>query len=135
MRKDKIPKKLLTPLIIVFIGALLIYLGLRESTVYYYTIEEFKTNYQDLKDKTFRINGLVKDGSIVKINRPEDNLLFDLIDKDDNKSDSVQILYSGAVPDLLVDSAEVVVEGRPISLRKFKATTIITKCPSKYESK
>jgi cytochrome c-type biogenesis protein CcmE len=58
---------------------------------------------------------------------------FRLVDKD-NPGQSIWVDYKGAVPDTFKPGVEVIVEGglRPGASR-FSATTLITKCPSKYE--
>ena len=57
---------------------------------------------------------------------------FVLLDKDDVRQ-SVQVDYRGVLPDLFEEGAEVIVEGRLLDGGLFKATSLSTKCPSKYE--
>jgi len=57
---------------------------------------------------------------------------FTLQDKDD-PAKGVRVNYRGAVPDTFKPGAEVIVEGAFGRDRSFAATTLITKCPSKYE--
>lgn len=57
---------------------------------------------------------------------------FRLEDKD-NASQTIQISYSGAVPDTFKAGAEVIVEGGMGPEGRFQAKTLMTKCPSKYQ--
>jgi len=60
-------------------------------------------------------------------------VIFQLIDKD-NPGGTLRVSYRGAVPDAFKAGAEVIVEGGLDSVGKtFTATTLITKCPSKYQ--
>jgi cytochrome c-type biogenesis protein CcmE len=56
---------------------------------------------------------------------------FQLVDKD-NADLKLWVDYRGILPDTFQEGAEVIVEGslRPAA---FSATSLITKCPSKYE--
>ena len=58
-------------------------------------------------------------------------LSFLLEDKDD-KSKTMAVEYGGTVPDTFKEGVEVIVEGG-MSGSVFKAKTLITKCPSKYQ--
>ena len=42
--------------------------------------------------------------------------------------------YHGIIPDTFVDDADVVVEGSLADGGDFHATTLLAKCPSKYEA-
>ena len=59
---------------------------------------------------------------------------FYLQDKED-RSKVIRVRYSGAIPDLFAPGAEVIVEGgvNP-ETRVFMASTLMTKCASKYEA-
>jgi cytochrome c-type biogenesis protein CcmE len=56
---------------------------------------------------------------------------FRLTDKD-NVGLTLWVDYRGALPDTFREGAEVIVEGR-LQPAGFNATSLITKCPSKYE--
>jgi cytochrome c-type biogenesis protein CcmE len=57
---------------------------------------------------------------------------FTIRDKDGTAT--LPVDFSGIIPDTFVDDADVVVEGdrRPDGV--FVATTLLAKCPSKYEA-
>lgn len=56
---------------------------------------------------------------------------FRLQDKDDVRK-TIWVDYAGAVPDTFKPGVEVIVEGA-MQADRFKATTLMTKCPSKYQ--
>ena len=67
------------------------------------------------------------------IARPQNGLGADFSLHDlDHPEQSIHVSYSGALPDTFENGAEVIVEGRMES-SLFHATTLMTKCPSKYE--
>jgi len=58
---------------------------------------------------------------------------FHVLDKDD-PSKSIRVNYRGAVPDTFKPGVEVILEGSYTSgPPRFEATTLLTKCPSKYQ--
>ncbi|MFW5730923.1 MAG: cytochrome c maturation protein CcmE [Desulfonatronovibrionaceae bacterium] len=80
-----------------------------------------------------RLFGMVGNKDIV---RDKDSLgvAFNLVDKQD-KDKVIRVQYSGAVPDLFDSGVEVIVEGGlDPSRRVFMASSLMTKCASKYES-
>ena len=48
-------------------------------------------------------------------------------------SGSLPVLFKGVRPDLLVEDARAVVEGRYLTGGTFQATKVLLKCPSKYQ--
>jgi cytochrome c-type biogenesis protein CcmE len=46
----------------------------------------------------------------------------------------LQVIYRGVVPDVFGPHADVVVEGRLTSSDVFEASTLLAKCPSKFEA-
>ena len=53
----------------------------------------------------------------------------------DPKSQAVlPVDFTGIIPDTFVDDADVVVEGKRRDDGVFEATTLLAKCPSKYEA-
>jgi cytochrome c-type biogenesis protein CcmE len=54
--------------------------------------------------------------------------------KDKDGSAQLPVDFSGIIPDTFVDDADVVVEGNRRTDGVFEATTLLAKCPSKYET-
>lgn len=110
--------------------AILFGVGLKGSLVYYLTVSEFLDSGRrdDLGDH-FRVNGNVVEGSIVKTpGAPGARFLMS-----DGKR-QLPVAYAKETPDTFVDGSEVVVEGSLGADGTFVATTLLAKCPSKYEA-
>ena len=122
----------------VFAGALIIgaicylmFSGINDSMVYYYTVGELEAQSEELSGKGVRVSGHVLPGSINK-NSDGTRVEFIVFEKETDRQFSV--VYEGLIPDTFKDEAEVVVEGvfRP-DQKPFQANTLLAKCPSKYE--
>jgi cytochrome c-type biogenesis protein CcmE len=50
-------------------------------------------------------------------------------------SDTIDVTYTGQVPQTFGDNVQAVVTGKLVSQNKVVAESIVTKCPSKYEGK
>ncbi|MDZ7333691.1 MAG: cytochrome c maturation protein CcmE [candidate division KSB1 bacterium] len=123
-------KKLLIGGLIIFIVVVyLFWSGMKDSSVYFLTVDEFFAQAHQLEGKGTRINGEVVPGSI-QWDAPRLLLSFQLTDG--NKVLNVQ--HKGVAPDTFQEGLSVVVEGK-YENGTFNATQIMTKCPSKYEAK
>ena len=96
---------------------------------YYVTVAEF--NAKGAPASHFRVNGKVAVGSI---DRESSGRRVRFTIKDASGSATLPVDYTGIVPDTFVDNADVVVEGRRGEDGVFVATTLLAKCPSKYEA-
>jgi cytochrome c-type biogenesis protein CcmE len=119
----------------IIVGAVcyLMFSGIGDSMVYYYTVSELTAQARDVAGKGVRVSGYVAPGSVGRApGRSE--LRFLVFEKGSPKT--LPVVYGGIVPDTFKPNAEVVVEGvyRPEE-GVFYATTLLAKCPSKYESK
>ncbi len=129
-------QKIKIVLISIIFGALVIYMmfsSLKETTVYYHTVSEVLNKQIHGNPDGIRVSGVVKEGSIKKVN--DSNLyLFSILDNSTKKE--LKVKYKGIVPDNFKDNAPVVVEGKmDYDKNIFFANTILLKCPSKYEKK
>lgn len=118
--------------VVLFLGGLggLIYSGLDEGTVYFLNVGEALAMTPEKLGQA-RLFGTVAEDGIV--NEKGLGVSFKLIDKDD-KSKTIPVEYKGAVPDTFKPGVEVIVEGGVNPAKGvFKATTLMTKCPSKYQ--
>ena len=115
------------------VGAIcfLMFSGIDNSMVYYYTVSELQSKPGQLAGKGIRISGHVQPGSI---DRSADGtrVSFRIYEKATERV--LAVGFEGLIPDTFKDDAEVVVEGiyNP-SDPTFEATTLLAKCPSKYE--
>ena len=115
-------------LVVVAATGFLVYTGLTENMVYYYHVDEFLPKATSLSGEVIKVNGKVQNGSIHK---QQMNYSFIIHGSPQN---TIQVDYKGVVPDTFKDGSDVVCEGRyDPSARKFHATTLLAKCPTKYE--
>ena len=128
---QRISRKIVITVVLLVAGfAVLFSVGLKGSLVYYLTVSEFKDSGRrsDLGDN-FRVNGIVKAGSIQK-HQGAPGARFVLTDG----KQELPVVYNKEVPDTFVDGAEAVVEGALGTDGTFAAQTLLAKCPSKYEA-
>lgn len=104
-------------------------IGMKGSLVYYLTVSEFlESRRSDLGDN-FRVNGNVTPGSIQRTPGVP-GARFVMTDG----THSLPVVYARETPDTFVDGSEVVVEGSLHADGTFAASTLLAKCPSKYEA-
>jgi cytochrome c-type biogenesis protein CcmE len=123
-------KTALVSSILVVIAALgfLVYTGLTDNMVYYYHVDEFLPKASVLGGEIIKVNGKVKQGSIHKQEMDYSFLIHG------SPQNLVSVNFHGVVPDTFKDGSDVVVEGKyDPAAQKFHATTLLAKCPTKYE--
>ena len=125
-------KKFLIGGIILFLAiGSLGWVGFMNSATYYYEVADFLERQELLGSQSVRINGTVVPGSV---NTESGGLGISFTIKDVNVGTAtIPVIYQGAVPDTFQPDTDVVVEGRYTSGGIFEATSIMTKCASKYE--
>jgi cytochrome c-type biogenesis protein CcmE len=111
----------------------LVYAGVRESSVYYFTIEEFLPKKESLVGEGVRVAGRVQAGSIDKKTSSAGTELRFLLG-DFSKEGAVAVQYTGILPDMFAEGRDVIVEGKYSREGVLRAQTIMTSCPSKYEA-
>ena len=120
------------------VGALgyLMYTGIRETSLYYLTIEEFLPQRAAFADEGVRVAGRVRTGT-VNWDPKELRLNFSLGSFKEGEtsagSSGVPVRYQGILPDMFAEGRDVIVEGRYSTVGVLEAKTIMTSCPSKYE--
>jgi len=124
----------------IYIAALVLFLagvgylvasGVTKDSVYFLNVgEALATDASQLKQA--RLFGNVAADGIESL-QPGPGVSFMLLDKE-TPGKTMRVSYRGAVPDTFKAGVEVIVEGgMDTASGVFKATTLITKCPSKYE--
>jgi cytochrome c-type biogenesis protein CcmE len=103
------------------------YTGFVQSATYYYEVGEFLEQENVKYDQSVRINGTVVPGSI-----DQEGLALSFTIKDIEQETTLPVVYQGAVPDTFKAGNDVVVEGIYTTEGTFEASTILTKCASKY---
>lgn len=107
----------------------LVYTGLNANMVYYFHVDEFLTKAPALQGETVKVNGKVVEGTIAK---SQMDYRFTICGfQHENR---LNVEYHGVVPDTFKDGSDVVVEGKlDPQTRVFRASTLLAKCPTKYE--
>jgi cytochrome c-type biogenesis protein CcmE len=86
-----------------------------------------------LKEKGIRISGQVVPGTI---RYDSASMSLDFMIRDiEGSAAAMRITYQGLRPDALNDETHVIVEGTYQGKGPFRAKNLLTKCPSKYESR
>lgn len=122
----------LSAALLVFSGVgFLLYSGLSQNSVYFLNVAEALAMPAD-KLAQARLFGTVAEDGIV---RDPQALGVDFNVLDTNSPDqAIRVRFRGAVPDTFKPGIEVILEGTfRAETREFEASTLMTKCPSKYE--
>ncbi len=106
----------------------LVYANTQANAVYYMTIPELK-HCAICTLQSVRVEGVVQAGSI---GRNDQAHLVRFVISDSKQT--LPVTYTGVVPDIFRDGAQVVVEGHYSGQGDFQAQTLLTKCPSKFQS-
>ena len=108
----------------VILTVFLVLQSLKENVVYFQSPSEIKSLIE-LNKKKIRVGGMVKEQSVV-INSDEVNFIIT-----DFKND-INVVYSGAVPNLFAEGKGVVAEGFLKDKNYFTATKILAKHDENY---
>ena len=109
----------------------LVYTGIRETSVYYLTIDEFLAQREAVAEEGIRVAGRVG-GPDYQWDPSTLDLRFRLASFDEK--DGVPVEYNGVLPDMFAHGRDVIVEGVYSKDGVLRAHTLLTSCPSKYEA-
>jgi cytochrome c-type biogenesis protein CcmE len=108
----------------------LVVTALQTSTVYYITVGELLSRGPTTQAQQVRVAGDVVPGSVERIDA---GLALRFLVHDG--SGEMPVYYKGGpVPDIFGDQVQVVVEGKVGPDGTFQASTLLAKCPSKFET-
>jgi len=113
----------------------LVWTGVSETMVYYLTPVELLERVE--ADPTFHDVGVKVSGQVVPgtYSRTEGELLHVFTVRDlADESSTFAVEFRDALPDTFSEDVEVVLEGRLRADGVFEATTLLTKCGSRYEA-
>lgn len=105
----------------------LAFIGFKSSASYYLTVSEVGERADSIYGSRVRVNGHVAPGSV---DWDSKNLALRFTLTEGEKS--LPVAYKGVVPDAFKADSDVVVEGKLNRDGVLQASTILTKCPSKY---
>jgi len=119
------------------VAAVVMYLmvtGMKDSMVYYHTPSELVQRIA--ADPTYhevgvKVGGRIVPGSVAFDPRTLD-LRFDVLDIEEGAT-TFPVHFNGPLPDTFEEGRDVVIEGR-FDGGVFEATTVLTKCGSRYEA-
>ena len=109
--------------------------GMRDSMVYYYTpagLASRSAADPSIHELGVKVGGRVVPGT-VRFNPQTLDLRFDVVDIATGTT-RFPVHYQGPLRDTFEEGRDVVVEGRLTSAGLFEATTVLTKCGSRYEA-
>jgi cytochrome c-type biogenesis protein CcmE len=112
--------------VVAAIGAL-IYMGVRGSSMYYMTVAEVKAQADTVYGDRIRMGATVVDGSIQS--GADGVTSFAVTDG----TNTLPVSYGGSLPDAFEGGADVVLQGQMTPSGTFEASSLLAKCPSKYE--
>lgn len=116
-----------TALIVVSL-AYLVYGGIQQGAAYWVTVSELQRRGAAAPPRV-RLGGTVAPGS-VRWDASHRYLRFAITDGEH----TLPVAYGGVVPDIFSEGRQVVVEGSIGRSGAFEATTLLAKCPTKYNS-
>ena len=104
----------------------LVLMALKENIIYFYTPNELKKKYGNVKniENKIRIGGLVLEDSVV-IDKNES--IFEITDKKDN----IKVFFKGQLPDLFREGQGIVAEGI-LKDNKLIANQVLAKHDENY---
>ncbi len=124
-------KRFLIGGVIVFLAiGYLGYTGFMGAATYYYEVGDLLEQSSSIYGENVRVNGQVAPGSVEQ--EAQGTILrFTIIDIEGEES--LPVVYQGVVPDTFKVGNEVVAEGHLNADGIFQATTLMPRCPSRYE--
>ena len=122
------PKYLVGGAIVIAALVGLVYSGVKESAVYFYTPTELNQQKDSVAGKSLRVGGMVMGGS-VKWDPQNLLLTFKLTDG----QGTVLVRHKGTAPDLFKEGAGAVVEGTWSPDGYFRSSTIMAKHSEEYK--
>ena len=119
-------------LLLLFVGTGIIFISLRDNIVFFYSPTEI-TKKEISQNETFRVGGIVLDGSIekeviIKDNKKLEKISFTITDQKTN----IEVSYIGILPDLFSAGKGVVAEGKLSPDFTFKADKVLAKHDENY---
>jgi cytochrome c-type biogenesis protein CcmE len=111
-------------LLTLILSAFLILKSLEENVVYFQSPSEIKV-LSEIKKKKIRIGGMVKNDSIFMESKEIKFIITDF-------KNEINVVYSGAVPNLFTEGKGVVAEGYLKDKNFFLATKILAKHDENY---
>jgi cytochrome c-type biogenesis protein CcmE len=107
-------------------SGILAFSAIESYTSPYLEVSEVSGDFEHQRGREIQVMGLVSNNSIQII---DTSLHFSMEDE----SSAISVVYHGAMPQNFREGIQAVVAGRLTNPGQIEASTILTKCPSKYE--
>jgi cytochrome c-type biogenesis protein CcmE len=117
--------------IILILAAVLLVTILPSGAAYSSMVKEIATNTK-LVGTRVKVTGTVVAGSWDKKTNP---MVFKIRDQGATSGPEVQVVYDGSAPNTFGNDTVAILTGTVDKLGSIKANEMLTKCPSKYETK
>lgn len=117
---------------IVIVVATLIWITIssfNENMQYFVTVKDLAAMPKGELQDNMRVKGFLVPGSIERTPQSLE-IFFEL----EEESETMRVRFDQETPDTFKDGSEVLVEGSFTEQGYFDASTLMAKCPSKYES-
>lgn len=114
------------------IGLVLILTALNENTQFFYNPSDVVAPEFVAKSDTFRIGGLVVEGSV---ERDGITTYFDIVDFERPMPTPIRVTFNGQLPNLFREGQGVVVSGQMIDDTEFLASNVLAKHDEEYQPK
>jgi cytochrome c-type biogenesis protein CcmE len=110
-----------------------------EALTYYHNADELIAQPKQFLGQKIRLGGKVQKGTIFQKKgtleyRFEVHPVDEMLKYAEAKNKTIQVAYTGIVPDTFKDDANVIVGGALAEDGTFQAQDLTAKCPSKYEA-
>lgn len=106
--------------------------AMQSSWSYYYSVDDFLSDSDEVKSHSFRLAGKVKAGSV---SRDIEKLKLDFTLAGQETEIPVSYVGKSPVPENFAEDIEVVVKGKLDTSGTFQADELMTRCESKYQAK
>ncbi len=100
-----------------------------DEQIYFYTVDEATAEFDRIEGREVRIKGNV----VVDSHRMQSGVLTDHLFAITAGGATVEVSYTGALPDTFDDDVEVTALGKLVAIDRFEAVEIVAQCPSRYE--
>ncbi|MDZ4063593.1 MAG: cytochrome c maturation protein CcmE [Coriobacteriia bacterium] len=116
---------------IVLIAVIAVFFGAQSQGAYYRKVSEV-TGSSEFVGERIKVGGSVVEGSWDKKSNP---MRFEIREEDATGGPTIKVVYNGSVPSTFGDGVVAIVTGTLSSDGVLDSDDMMTKCPSKYESR
>ena len=120
---------IITAGVLVVAALILSYAG--KMSVLYLKVDQVRARATELRGRFLRVHGTIKMGSWRRTQPRKLEWTFVLT----HRKRSLPVYFVGVLPDTFKEGGVVVVEGTLVAADRFRATSVLTVCASKYDER